>query len=238
MKIRIHLSSILLFVAILFVASTSFSYEYFNYNKWPITRRNKTNLKKEITIYYDKDNNLIEKFESNFNSKGYLIERVYICIYLKKQSKKIKYYYKNDILSQQEEYDYNDKLASTRKYEFAGNSKIIITTHSDSNSKYNEIYEYDNRGLLKSQRTPIDEEELVYEYDKHQNIVKVTFHGPDGVSENNIDIAYDDKGNKIKEGKVRYTYYEDGRIKEIIPYGETSKYRLIKYEFIYYDDKK
>ena len=238
LKTQKRLPLILLVIAILIYSGTSFSYEYFDYNKWPITKRNTTNLKKEIITYYDKDSNPIEQFESTFDTEGFLIERVYTCVFLKEQSKKHKYYYKNNLLSYEEEYDYRDKLISSCKYEFIGTSKIIISSHSDSNKRFERIYEYDNKGLLEIEKTPIDEYEVMYEYDDHRNVVKVTFKGPDGVEGNKIDIEYDKKGRILRENKVRFTYYEDGRIKERIPLEDKANYRLIKYEFIYYANQK
>ena len=83
--------------------------------------------------------------------------------------------------------------------------------------------------------TPADESELDYEYDEKNNLKKIVFRTPDGTSESDLsDYKYDNKNRLLKDKYNSYTYYENGKRKEIIPLKDPNNYRLIKYTYTYY----
>lgn len=228
----------LLILGIFFITRNIQASEYFDNTKWPITHRNIENIKAQTITYYDRDNNKIQNTIVEFNKEGFPTRIIETDLENPKNNKKVRLYYNENMIKIVEIYNHENKLQSKSSYDFISNLKIIRNAEpiQETNiTKFHEIYEYNDKGNIIKEIIPSDESEIDYKYDKKNNLNKIVFHGPDGTSENDLsDYEYDNNNRVTKDKYNSYTYYENGKRKEIIPLKNPNNYRLIKYTFTYY----
>lgn len=190
---------------------------------------------------YNEYDNIIFKRESVFNDKSKEISRKYWEAKSKGESFAELKYNDQNLLSELIAYRPNGKIASIVKMIYENGRLASVETHSDKGKILDKsILIYDGRGNITSEifTTSKDTAAFKYTYNSDDYLIKAEY--PDATRY----MDYDENGNMIedkqiyytgeREFKVRFSYYDNGLIKEEIRYSTDDKpsfYSVYEYEF-------
>lgn len=194
-----------------------------------------------VTEYYNENDYVIARRQSSFDDKGREIERKIFDAKVKGESKAEMKYNDNNLLDELITYRPNGRILTIIKM-YYDNGRLISFESQDEHRKVidKSILTYDKDGNIISETITNNKDSATvhYEYNTDGYLIKIKY--PDATRY----MEYNKNGDLIEdkqvyhtgeaEFKLRFTYYDNGLIKESIRYSSDDKptfYSVYEYEY-------